>query len=193
MKHSNLHGTLTEQNLLKAFAGESQAANRYRFFAQKAREEGYAKIAFFFEETVRNEQMHARLFFDVLLGGMVEITAAYPAGRIGNTLENLDAAAKGEYDEWSDLYPEFSKVAESEGYPAIACRFMQIALIEKTHEERFRGLYEMLRGNQIFQKEREVVWRCMECGYIHTSAEAPDGCPVCGFPRGAFEIRSDRY
>ena len=149
----SIKGTRTEQNLLKAFAGESQAANRYRMYAKQARKDGYEKIADFFEETVHNELRHSKIYFEFLKGGMVEITASYPAGIIGTTLQNLEEARQGEYDEWMDLYPGFGKVAEAEGFREIAMRFYQIAEIEKTHEERFRGLYETLEADQIFHKE----------------------------------------
>ena len=187
-----LMDTLSGQNLLKAFAGESQAAARYRLFAHVARKEGYETIARFFEETVHNELRHGRIFFELMQGGMLEITASYPAGRIGTTLENLKAAAEGEYDEWSNLYPEYSKVAEDEGYTDVALRFMQIASIEKTHEERFSGLYKSLEAQQLYVKESDTVWRCMECGHIYIGKQAPKQCPVCG-EQGIYEIRCDSY
>lgn len=193
MEKKNLRGSLTEQNLMKAFAGESQAANRYRLFAGRAQEEGYEKIARFFRETVHNERAHARVFFEYLQGGMVEFTAAYPAGVVGSTLENLDAAAQGEYDEWSDLYPEFGRVARDEGYTDIALSFGQIVEIEKMHEERFRGLYDALKADRIFSKDEPVLWRCMECGFVRSGKNAPQRCPVCGKPLAYFEIKDDRY
>ena len=161
MEKRDLIGSLTEQNLLKAFAGESQAANRYRMYAKQARKDGYEKIADFFEETVHNELRHSKIYFEFLKGGMVEITASYPAGIIGTTLQNLEEARQGEYDEWMDLYPGFGKVAEAEGFREIAMRFYQIAEIEKTHEERFRGLYETLEADRIFIRRRRsygAVW-----------------------------------
>ena len=193
MEKRDLIGSLTEQNLLKAFAGESQAANRYRMYAKQARKDGYEKIADFFEETVHNELRHSKIYFEFLKGGMVEITASYPAGIIGTTLQNLEEARQGEYDEWMDLYPGFGKVAEAEGFREIAMRFYQIAEIEKTHEERFRGLYETLEADRIFHKEEEIVWRCLECGHIHVGKEAPTTCPVCLHPQAFFEIRCDKY
>lgn len=193
MEKRTLTGSQTEQNLLKAFAGESQAANRYRLFAKQARKEGYEQIAQFFDETIHNELKHAQIYFEFLEGGLVEITAAYPAGVVGTTLPNLEAAAQGEYDEWNDLYPEFSKVAADEGFSTIALRFMQIAAIEKTHEARFRGLYDVLKADQLFHKEKEVIWRCMECGHIYTGTDAPKKCPVCAHPQGFFEILCEAY
>ncbi len=193
MEDNKLRGTLTEQNLLKAFAGESQAANRYRMFAKQARKDGYEKIAAFFDETTHNELRHSKIFFEFLKGGNVEITASYPAGVIGTTLENLRQAAEGEYDEWSDLYPEYSRVAKDEGFTEIALRFAQITEIEKTHEARFRGLYETLERDAIFRKEGETIWRCRECGHIHVGTSAPKKCPVCSHPQAFFEIESDKY
>ena len=192
MKKS-LTGSLTEQNLLKAFAGESQAANRYRMYAQQARIEGYEKIAAFFEETRHNELRHGSIYFGFLQGGMVEITAAYPAGVVDTTLRNLEQAAAGEYEEWSALYPEFGDIAESEGFMDVALKFRMIAAIEKVHEERFRGLYETLKSDQIFTKEGEVVWRCMECGFLHIGTSAPKKCPVCGYSRANFEVMCEQY
>ena len=189
----NLKGSLTEQNLLKAFAGESQAANPYRMYAQQAREDGYEKIAAFFEETRHNELRHGGIYFGFLQGGEVEITASYPAGVVGTTLRNLELAAAGEYEEWSALYPTFGDVAESEGFMDIALKFRMIAAIEKVHEERFRGLYETLRSEQIFRKEGETVWRCMECGFLHIGTSAPKKCPVCGYPQAYFEVMSESY
>ena len=189
----NLKGSLTEQNLLKAFAGESQAANRYRMYAQQARIEGYEKIAAFFEETRHNELRHGSIYFGFLQGGMVEITAAYPAGVVDTTLRNLEQAAAGEYEEWSALYPEFGDIAESEGFMDVALKFRMIAAIEKVHEERFRGLYETLKSDQIFTKEGEVVWRCMECGFLHIGTSAPKKCPVCGYSRAYFEVMCEQY
>ena len=188
MEKRDLIGSLTEQNLLKAFAGESQAANRYRMYAKQARKDGYEKIADFFEETVHNELRHSKIYFEFLKGGMVEITASYPAGIIGTTLQNLEEARQGEYDEWMDLYPGFGKVAEAEGFREIAMRFYQIAEIEKTHEERFRGLYETLEADRIFHKEEEIVWRCLECGHIHVGKEAPKKCPVCLHPQAFLKF-----
>ena len=193
MEKKNLRGSLTEQNLLKAFAGESQAANRYRLFAERAREEGFEKIARFFHETVHNEKTHARIYFGYLQGGMVEFTAAFPAGIVSNTLDNLAAAAQGEYDEWSDLYPEFGRVAQEEGYLDVARSFLQIADIEKEHEARFRGLYDTLSAGHIFEKLEDTVWRCIDCGHIYTGKKAPKQCPVCGRPQGFYEIKCDKY
>lgn len=193
MEKKSVHGTLTEQNLLKAFAGESQAKNRYTFYAKKAREEGYEVIAKFFEETANNEEHHAKEFFKFLEGGMVEITAAYPAGIIGTTAQNLLEAAEGEYDEWSDLYPEFAKVAEEEGFPKIAVKFRLIVAVEKDHEQRFRKLLEVLEAGEIFKKDDPQAWRCFKCGYVFKGKKAPEKCPICDHPQAYFEIMDDQF
>lgn len=189
----SVKGTRTEQNLLKAFAGESQAKNRYTFFAEVAKNEGQEVIAKFFMETAMNEEQHAKQFFKFLEGGMVEITAAYPAGIISDTLENLLQGAEGEYEEWHDLYPEFARVAEEEGFPAIAVKFKLITQIEKDHEERFRKLRETLEAGQMTKKESAQRWRCRKCGYVYEGLEAPAKCPVCEEPRGYFEIMDDKF
>lgn len=186
-------GTKTEQNLLKAFAGESQAKNRYEFFAKRAREEGLEQIAALFEETALNEQAHANRFFNFLEGGMVEITACYPAGRVGITLENLEAAAAGENEEWSDLYPEFARIAEEEGFKNIAVIFKTIARIEKHHEERYRSLYKNLEEGKVFEREGKVVWKCRVCGLLHESKRPPKKCPACDADQAFFEINVENY
>lgn len=193
MEKKSLHGTRTEQNLLKAFAGESQAKNRYTFFAKQASKEGYEVIARYFEETANNEEHHAKEFFKFLEGGMVEITAAYPAGMIGTTAQNLLAAAEGEYDEWADLYPEFAKVAQEEGFPHIAVKFRLITAVEKDHERRFRKLLEVLQAGEMFKKDDSQEWRCMKCGYVHKSKTAPEKCPICDHPQAFFEIMDDKF
>ncbi|MFI3315556.1 MAG: rubrerythrin family protein [Rikenellaceae bacterium] len=193
METKSLKGTKTEANLLKAFAGESQARNRYGFYAKVARKEGYQVIAKYFEETAENERQHAKLFFAFLEGGMVEITASYPAGITSTTAENLRAAAGGENEEWSELYPEFARIAEEEGFPAVAAKFTNIAAIEKAHEERFTALLNTVEAQTVFNKAEELTWRCRECGHEHFGTEAPEMCPVCAHPQAYFEIKSDEF
>lgn len=188
-----LAGSRTEQNLLKAFAGESQARNRYDFFAKQAKREGLEQIAALFTETAENERSHAKQFFKQLEGRMVEITATYPAGKIGTTLENLKAAADGEQEEWTDLYPEFARIAEEEGFKKIAVLFKSIAKIEKAHEERYRKLYENLEQGKVFKREDKVVWKCRVCGFLHESTVPPQKCPVCDHPQAYFEIEVQNY
>lgn len=189
----SLKGTKTEQNLLKAFAGESQARMRYNYFAEKAREEGLEQIAALFEETAINEKAHARRFFDFLEGGGVEITAMYPAGMVGNTLQNLKAAADGENEEWTELYPEFASIAAEEGFPAVASAFKLIAKVEKEHEERYRTLYNNLEEGKVFKRNDKILWKCRNCGYIHEGENAPKTCPICLFPQSYFEIKEINY
>ncbi|HHD16641.1 MAG TPA: rubrerythrin family protein [Euryarchaeota archaeon] len=184
---SSIKGTRTEQNLLKAFAGESQAGNRYTFFAKTAKKEGFNAISNIFLETAENEREHAKLFFKHLEGGMVEITASYPAGVIGTTLENLKAAAAGENEEWSILYPEFAKVAEEEGFPEVATTFRMVAKVEVEHEARYNTLIERLEGEGFFKRESPIKWKCLNCGYIHEGTEPPEICPACKHPRAYFE------
>ena len=189
----SIKGTQTEKNLLKAFAGESQAKNRYTFFAKQARKDGYEQIAALFEETALNEEEHGKLFFKCLEGGPVEITATYPAGMIGTTAENLNAAAGGEYEEWTDLYPEFSRIAAEEGFPKVAILFKLIAKIEADHEKRFRKLLKNLEVNQVFEKGEKVFWFCRKCGYVHFGTKALNNCPVCNHPTSYFEVKSENY
>lgn len=184
----SLKGTKTEQNLLKAFAGESQARNRYTYFAEKARAEGLEQIAAIFEETALNEKWHANRFFNFLEGGMVEITASYPAGQDTTTLENLKAAADGENEEWTLLYPEFAKIAEEEGFKKVAAAFKLIAKVEKEHEARYRKLYDDLEAGKVFQKDGKVTWKCRNCGLLHEGATAPKTCPACLQPQAYFEV-----
>ncbi len=193
MTTPSIRGTQTEQNLLKAFAGESQARNRYTFFASQAKKEGYEVIARFFEETANNEEQHAKQFFKFLEGGMVEITAAYPAGMIGNTAENLLAAADGEMDEWSELYPHFAETAEKEGFPQVAAKFRLIIAIEKHHEARYRKLLATLESGEMFKKSEKTAWRCRKCGHVHNGTSAPEKCPVCDHPQAYFEIMHDEF
>ncbi len=189
----SLKGTETEKNLLKAFAGESQARNRYNMFAGVALEEGYAQIAAIFDETAHNEKHHAQVFFAFLEGGAVEITAGYPAGKVGTTEENLLAAAEGEHEEFVELYPHFADVAEKEGFIKIANQFRMIAKIEKEHEDRYRMLAANVRDGKVFAKDVETAWVCRECGHIHTSKQAPAACPTCQNPRSVFEVRVLNY
>jgi len=189
----SLKGTKTEQNLLKSFAGESQARMRYDYFTKQAKKEGLEQIAAIFAETALNEKEHAKRFFKFLEGGVVEITAAYPAGIIGSTLENLKAAAEGENEEWTDLYPSFAKTAEEEGFPEVAAAYKMIAKVEKAHEERYLKLYSNLDSGKVFEKDGVVVWKCINCGYLHEGVKAPDLCPACLHPQSYFEIHGTNY
>ena len=189
----SLKGTKTEQNLLKSFAGESQARNRYTFFASVAKKEGYEQIAAVFTETAEQEKEHAKRFFKFLEGGMVEITASYPAGKIGTTAENLKAAAEGENEEWSDLYPEFAKVAEEEGFPVIAAVFRNIAKVEAMHEQRYLTLLNRVESGKVFEREEEIEWQCRNCGYVHKGKTAPTSCPACAHPQAYFEPKRNNY
>ncbi|MEG1544971.1 MAG: rubrerythrin family protein [Tannerellaceae bacterium] len=189
----SIKGTLTEQNLLKSFAGESQARTRYTFFASKAKKEGYEQIAGVFAETADQEKEHAERFFKFLEGGMVEITASYPAGMIGTTIENLTAAAAGENEEWSDLYPEFARIAEEEGFKQIAVAYRMIATVEAEHEKRYRKLLANIEAGEVFEKEEEIVWQCRNCGYIHKGKKAPQKCPACEHPQAYFEPKKENY
>jgi len=188
-----LKGTRTEKNLLSAFAGESQARNRYTYFASAARKEGYEQIAAIFTETAENEKEHAKRFFKFLEGGDVEITAAFPAGVVGTTAENLLAAADGEKHEHTVLYPEFAKVAEAEGFAEIAQIFRAVASVEKQHEKNYRTLRENVLNKRVFEKARPIKWRCRNCGYIHEGSKAPDRCPACAHPQAYFEVLAENY
>lgn len=189
----SIKGTRTEQNLLKSFAGESQARSRYTFFASKARKEGYEQIAGVFAETAEQEKEHAERFFKFLEGGMVEITASYPAGMIGTTMENLAAAAAGEYEEWADLYPEFAKIAEEEGFKQVAVAFKMIATVEAEHEKRYRKLLANLEAGQVFEKDEAISWQCRNCGYVFDGKKAPQKCPACEHPQAYFEPMKENY
>ena len=190
----SIKGTKTEQNLLKAFAGESQARNRYTFFASKARKDGFEQIAAFFEETGAQEKEHAELFFKFLEGGMVEITASFPAGVIGSTADNLLAAADGENEEWALLYPEFAQIAEEEGFSTIAETFKLVATVEKGHEERYRKLLKNIENDEVFQRSDKMVWKCRNCGFVHYGEKSPDICPCCLHPQAYFELKvEDNY
>lgn len=189
----SIKGTQTEQNLLKSFAGESQARSRYIFFASTAKKEGYEQIAAIFMETAEQEKEHAKRFFKFLEGGMIEITATYPAGVIGTTAENLAAAAAGENEEWVELYPHFANVAEEEGFPAIAVAFRMIAKVEAEHEARYRKLLANVEENKVFEKDEEVEWQCRNCGYVHKGKSAPKTCPACVHPQAYFEVKKNNY
>jgi len=188
-----IKGTKTEKNLLAAFAGESQARNRYTYFAGKAKKEGYEQISFIFEETANQEKEHAKRFFNFLEGGEVEITASFPAGTIGTTLENLKAAAAGEKHEHTNLYPSFAKTAREEGFEAIAVVFEKISVAEKQHEKRYRDLAANIETGRVFKRKEKTVWRCRNCGYIHEGSEAPDLCPACAHPKAHFELLGENY
>jgi len=189
----SLKGTKTEKNLLGAFAGESQARNRYTYAAGQARKDGLQQIALVFEETASQEKEHAKRFFSFLEGGEVEIAAAFPAGKTGTTAENLKAAADGERFEHTTLYPGFAKTAEEEGFPAVAAVIRAISIAEKQHERRYRGLLASVDGGKVFKKEKAVVWRCQNCGYIHEGPEAPGACPACAHPQGYFEVLAENW
>lgn len=189
----SLKGTQTEKNLLAAFAGESQARNRYTYAAGAAQKEGYRQIEAIFLETAENEKEHAKRFFKFLEGGTAEVVAAYPAGRIGSTEENLAAAAGGENEEWTQLYPAFAQKAKDEGFTEIAAAFNLIARVEKEHEARYRKLLENVRQGSAFRKETKVRWRCRNCGYVHEGPGAPDKCPACLHPQEYFEVAAENY
>jgi rubrerythrin len=190
---TSIKGTQTEKNLLKAFAGESQARSRYTYFAKVAKKEGLEQISAIFMETAENELEHAKRFFKFLEGGMVEITASYPAGVIGTTAENLKAAADGENEEWTELYPEFAKIAEEEGFKKIATAFKLIAKVEAEHEARYRKLLENVETGKVFAREEKVRWVCRKCGHVHEGAKALKNCPVCSHPEAYFEIEKTNF
>lgn len=190
---NNLQGTETEKNLLKSFAGESQARMRYDYFSKQAKKEGLEQISAIFTETALNEKEHAKRFFKFLEGRHVEITAVYPAGKIGTTLENLKASAKGENEEWSEIYPEFAKIAEKEGFTEIAIAFKMIAEVEKAHEERYKKLYGNLKSENIFKRKEKMIWKCRNCGYLHKDKIAPEKCPACLHPQNYFQIKENNY
>jgi rubrerythrin len=189
----NLKGTQTEKNLLTAFSGESQARNRYAYFASQARKEGYEQIAAIFAETAEQEKEHAKREFKFLEGGEVKIAAAFPAGVIGNTLENLKAAAAGEHYENTEMYPGFAKIADKEGFGEIAEVFRNIAVAEKRHEQRYIALAKNMTEGGVFKREKPVRWVCRNCGYVHEAAEAPDVCPSCAHPQAYFELEAVNY
>ena len=189
----SLKGSLTEQNLLKSFAGESQARNRYEFFAKTAKKEGYMQIANIFQETADQEKEHAKRFFKFLEGGMTEITATYPAGVIGTTVENLKASAEGENEEWTELYPEFARIAKEEGFNEIAVAFKMIATVEAQHEKRFLKLLQNISEDKVFIKDGKVWWKCLNCGYVYESVKALETCPACLHPKSYMQIKEDNY
>ncbi|GHT04431.1 rubrerythrin [Bacteroidia bacterium] len=193
METKSIKGTKTEKNLLKSFAGESQARMRYTFFASKAKKEGYEQIAAIFQETADQEKEHAERFFKFLEGGEVEITASFPAGVIGTTAENLLEAANGELEEWDILYKEFEQVAREEGFTEIAVAFKMIATVEKQHEARYRKFLANLKDGKVFKKDEEIEWQCRNCGYVHTGKEAPGTCPACLHPQAYYEERKTNY
>ena len=189
----SVKGSKTEQNLLKSFSGESQARNRYTYFAGAARKEGYVQIADIFEETANQEKEHAKRFFKFLEGGMVEITACFPAGIVGTTAENLLAAANGEHEEHTELYPAFAAVAKEEGFAEIAAVWTAISVAEKQHEKRYRDLLANIEAGQVFKREEIVVWRCRNCGYLHSNKSAPELCPACAHPIDHFELLGENW
>lgn len=188
-----LKGSRTETNLMGAFAGESQARNRYTYFASKAKKEGFVQMADIFEETANQEKEHAKRLFKFMTGGEAEITAAFPFGVIGSTVENLKAAAAGEHYEWTDMYPSFAKIARAEGFDEIAGVFAAIAVAEKQHEKRYLDLAKNIEQGTVFKKDKPVVWRCRNCGYLHEGPEAPDICPACAHPQAHFELLGENW
>ena len=189
----SLKGTRTEKNLMISFAGESQARMRYAYFASVAKKEGYEQIAAIFTETADQEKEHAKRMFKWLEGGMVEITASYPAGVIGTTAENLKAAAAGENEEWTADYPHFADVADEEGFPAIAAMYRNIAIAEKAHEERYLAFLANIENESVFKKEETTVWQCRNCGFVHEGTEAPKACQACLHPQAYFEVKKTNY
>lgn len=189
----SIKGSETEKNLLKAFAGESQARNRYTYFASVAKKAGFEQISAIFLETAENEKEHAKVFFNHLEGGMVEITASYPAGKTLSTEENLLAAANGEHEEHSILYPEFERVAREEGFNHIADSFKEIAEVEEQHEKRYRKLLDNVKNKQVFKKDKPVKWKCRNCGYVHEGKDAPESCPACKHPQAYYEVLEENY
>jgi len=188
-----LKGTQTEKNVLAAFAGESQARNRYTYFASQAKKEGYVQISAIFEETANQEKEHAKRLFKFLEGGEVEIQAAFPAGVIGSTMENLMASAAGENYEYTDMYPGFAKTAREEGFDDIASAMEAIAVAEKQHEKRYLALAGNIKAGRVFKRDATVVWRCRNCGYLHEGSEAPEECPACAHPQAHFELLGENY
>jgi rubrerythrin len=189
----NLKGSKTEKNLITAFAGESQARNRYTYFSGQARKDGYIQIADIFEETANQEKEHAKRFFKFLEGGMVEVKGMFPAGKIGTTVENLAEAEAGERDEWSEMYPGFAAIAREEGFEEIAKAFTAIAVSEKQHMKRYAALRENIEKGRVFRRETSVTWRCRNCGYLHVGNEAPEKCPACLHPQAHFELLGENW
>ncbi len=189
----SIKGTKTEKNVLTAFAGESQARNRYTYFSSKAKKEGYRQISEIFQETADQEKEHAKRLFKFLDGGEAQISADFPAGVIGSTVENLKAAADGENHEWEEMYPSFADVAEEEGFSKIASAMRAIAVAEKQHEKRYRDLVSNIENDRVFKREESVKWRCLNCGYVHEGKSAPGKCPACIHPRAHFELLGENY
>ncbi len=189
----SIKGTQTEKNLLKSFAGESQARMRYDYYSKQAKKEGLEQISAIFAETALNEKEHAKRFFKFLEGGPLEITATYPAGKIGTTLENLKESAEGENEEWTELYPDFARVAKEEGFDEISAAYKMIAKAEKAHEERFRILYDNIEAGKVFERNNKVIWKCINCGYIHEAEKAPQLCPACLHPQSYFQVKETNY
>jgi rubrerythrin len=189
----SVKGTKTEKNLLASFAGESQARNRYTYFASKAREEGYVQIAAIFEETANQEKEHAKRFFKFLEGGDLSITASFPAGVIGDTAANLSAAAMGENHEWKEMYPEFAKTAREEGFDAIAAVYDAVCVAERQHAKRYEKLLANVKAGEVFKRKEKAVWRCINCGYLFEGVEAPKACPACAHPQAFFELLGENY
>ena len=189
----DLKGSRTETNLLTAFAGESQARMRYTYFASKALKDGYRQISEIFTETANQEKEHAKRFFKFLNGGDVEITAAFPAGVIGSTLDNLKAAAAGEYHEWSSMYPDYAKIAREEGFDQVADVFNAVSIAEQQHEKRYNDLAKNIEEGKVFKKDEPVLWRCMNCGFIAEGLEAPELCPACAHPTAHFEVLAENW
>ncbi len=189
----SIKGTKTEKNLLASFAGESEARNRYTYFASVAKKAGFEQIAAIFLETADNEKEHAKKYFKFLEGGDVEITATYPAGVIGDTAANLEAAAAGEHLEWTQLYKEAESVAREEGFDAVAHVFKEIAEVEEQHEKRYRKLLQNIKDGKVFEKDEVVKWKCRNCGYVHEGKAAPKECPACAHPQSYFEMMSENY
>ncbi len=189
----SIKGTETEKNLLKSFAGESQARNRYEMFVKRAKKEGYEQIAAIFQETANQEKEHAKRFFSFLEGGVTEITASYPAGIVGTTAENLKAAAEGENEEWTDLYPRFSEIAKEEGFKEVAVAFNMIAKVEAFHEERYLKFLQNISEDSVFMKDGKVWWKCINCGYVYKSAKALENCPACLHPKSYMQLKKDNY
>lgn len=193
MKMPSLKGSQTEKNLLGSFAGESQARNRYTYFASQAKKDGYVQIADIFAETANHEKEHAKRFFKLLEGGEVEIVAAFPAGVIGSTLDNLKVSAAGEHFEWSELYPGFAKVAREEGFDAAAMVWEMISVAEKQHEKRYVELAGNIEADRVFERDQAVFWRCRNCGYLHEGSAAPEMCPACAHPKAHFELLGENW
>jgi rubrerythrin len=188
-----LKGSKTEKNLITSFAGESQARNRYTYFASKAREEGFVQIAMIFEETANQEKEHAKRFFKQLEGGDAEVSAAFPAGLIGSTADNLKAAAAGENYEWTNMYPGFAKVAREEGFDTAAAIWEAISIAERQHEKRYNELAANVKAGKVFKKDKKVVWRCLNCGYLYEGTEAPKACPACAHPQAYYELLGENW